>query len=196
MKRFIDILVASVLLVLLAGPLLLLYSIVRLTLGKPALFHQTRIGRHGKPFKLIKFRTMTGEFGPDGILLPDVHRLTRLGSFLRSTSLDELPELINVLRGEMSLVGPRPLILDYLPLYNSHQARRHEVLPGITGWAQINGRNSLSWQEKFQLDIWYVDHSSIILDIRILILTVVKVISMQGVNSSSDCPMPEFTGNN
>lgn len=194
MKRCFDVCVAAVALVLLAIPLLLLALLVRVRLGKPVLFSQLRPGMHGKPFRMIKFRTMTDARGPDGALLPDAQRLTSLGRFLRSTSLDELPELWNVLKGDMSLVGPRPLLMEYLPLYTPEQARRHEVRPGVTGWAQVNGRNALSWEEKFAHDVWYVDHTSVLLDIRILWMTVRKVLVRDGISAPGDATMPAFQG--
>lgn len=194
MKRCFDVCVAAVALVLLAIPLLLLALLVRLKLGKPVLFSQLRPGMRGKPFRMIKFRTMTDARGPDGALLPDAQRLTSFGRFLRSTSLDELPELWNVLKGDMSLVGPRPLLMEYLPLYTPEQARRHEVRPGVTGWAQVNGRNALSWEEKFAHDVWYVDHASVLLDIRILWMTVRKVLVRDGISAPGDATMPVFQG--
>ena len=189
-----DILMASAALMLLAPPLLLLSVLVRISFGSPVLFRQVRPGLHGRPFMVVKFRTMTDERGADGELLPDAQRLTAFGRFLRATSLDELPELWNVLRGEMSLVGPRPLLMEYLPLYSPEQARRHEVRPGITGWAQVNGRNALSWEERFKLDVWYVDHRSLGLDLRILWLTLRKVIVREGINAKGEATMPKFTG--
>ncbi|WP_460565516.1 sugar transferase [Hydrogenophaga aquatica] len=193
-KRIMDILMASAALMLLAPPLLLLSVLVRISFGSPVLFRQVRPGLHGRPFMMVKFRTMTDERGADGELLPDAQRLTAFGRFLRATSLDELPELWNVLRGEMSLVGPRPLLMEYLPLYSPEQARRHEVRPGITGWAQVNGRNALSWEERFKLDVWYVDHRSLGLDLRILWLTLRKVIVREGINAKGEATMPKFTG--
>lgn len=190
-----DVLLAGIALLLLVLPLLLLASLVRFRLGSPVLFRQARPGLHGRPFMMVKFRTMTDERGADGELLPDAQRLTSFGRFLRASSLDELPELWNVLRGEMSLVGPRPLLMEYLPLYSPEQARRHEVRPGITGWAQVNGRNALSWEERFKLDIWYVDHRSLWLDLRILWLTVRKVIVREGISAQGEATMPRFTGN-
>ena len=176
-------------------PLALLGFMVRSKLGGPVLFRQIRPGLHGRPFMMIKFRTMTDERGADGELLPDAQRLTPFGRFLRLTSLDELPELWNVLRGDMSLVGPRPLLMEYLPLYSPEQARRHELRPGITGWAQVNGRNALSWEERFKLDVWYVDHRSLWLDLRILWLTVRKVIMREGISAQGEATMSRFTGN-
>jgi len=194
MKRLFDLLVSLALLVVLAMPLLVLYAMVRRKLGSPALFRQVRPGLHGQPFMMVKFRTMTDERGPDGELLPDAQRLTAFGRFLRASSLDELPELWNVLRGEMSLVGPRPLLMEYLPLYSAEQARRHELRPGITGWAQVNGRNAVSWEERFRLDVWYVDHRSLWLDLRILWLTVRKVLVREGISAQGEATMPRFTG--
>ena len=194
MKRLFDLLLSLGGLLVLALPLLLLWVLVRRKLGSPVLFRQVRPGLQGRPFMMVKFRTMTDERGAEGELLPDARRLTSFGRFLRATSLDELPELWNVLRGEMSLVGPRPLLMEYLPLYSPEQARRHEVRPGITGWAQVNGRNSLSWEERFKLDIWYVDHRSLWLDLRILWLTVRKVIVREGISAQGEATMPKFTG--
>ena len=179
---------------LLALPLLGLIWLVRRKLGSPVFFRQVRPGMNGKPFEMVKFRTMTDERGPDGQLLPDAVRLTPFGRFLRSSSLDELPELWNVLKGDMSLVGPRPLLMEYLPLYSPEQARRHEVRPGVTGWAQINGRNAISWEDKFKLDTWYVDNQSLWLDIKILWLTVKKVLVREGISAPGDATMPVFTG--
>ncbi len=195
MKRLFDLLLSLGLLLALALPLLLLWALVRRKLGSPVLFRQVRPALHGRPFMMVKFRTMTDERGADGELLPDVQRLTPFGRFLRATSLDELPELWNVLRGEMSLVGPRPLLMEYLPLYSPEQARRHEVRPGITGWAQVNGRNALSWEERFELDVWYVDHRSLWLDLYILWLTVRKVILREGISAQGEATMPRFIGN-
>ena len=194
MKRLFDLTAAALGLLLLALPLLVLTLLVRRKLGRPAFFRQVRPGRHGRPFQMVKFRTMTDARDARGNLLPDGERLTRFGRFLRSTSLDELPELFNVLRGEMSLVGPRPLLMAYLPLYSPEQARRHEVRPGITGWAQVNGRNALSWEEKFAMDVWYVDHRSLWLDMKILVLTVRKVLARDGISAAGEATMPRFTG--
>jgi lipopolysaccharide/colanic/teichoic acid biosynthesis glycosyltransferase len=196
MKRLIDLLLSFLGLLILALPLLLLCILVRLKLGSPVLFCQIRPGLHGRPFTMVKFRTMIDERGADGELLPDARRLTAFGRFLRASSLDELPELWNVLRGEMSLVGPRPLLMEYLPLYSPEQARRHEVRPGITGWAQVNGRNAVSWEQRFKLDVWYVDHCSLWLDLRILWLTIRKVIVRDGISAHGEATMPRFTGNN
>ena len=195
MKRLFDLLLSLGGLLVLALPLLLLWVLVRHKLGSPVLFRQVRPGLHGRPFMMVKFRTMTDERSADGELLPDAQRLTSLGRFLRASSLDELPELWNVLRGEMSLVGPRPLLMEYMPLYSPEQARRHEVRPGITGWAQVNGRNTVSWEERLKLDVWYVDHSSLWLDLRILWLTVRKVILREGISAQGEATMPRFTGN-
>jgi lipopolysaccharide/colanic/teichoic acid biosynthesis glycosyltransferase len=175
--------------------LLLLTLLVRIIHGNPVVFTQVRPGLRGQPFKMFKFRSMTDTRGPDGEFLPDEERLTRFGAFLRSSSLDELPELVNVLRGEMSLVGPRPLLMQYLDRYTPEQARRHEVLPGITGWAQINGRNNVSWEAKFELDVWYVDHWSLWLDIQILFKTFWKVIAREGISEPGNATMHEFMGN-
>ena len=194
MKRVFDLSAAILGLLLLAVPLALLAWQVGRKLGSPVFFSQVRPGLHGKPFLMFKFRTMTDERDADGTLLSDAQRLTAFGRFLRASSLDELPELWNVLRGEMSLVGPRPLLMEYLPLYTPEQARRHEVRPGITGWAQVNGRNAISWADKFALDVWYVDHRSLLLDIRILWLTVRKVLMRDGISAPGDATMPKFEG--
>jgi len=194
LKRVIDVTGASAALVLLSPLLAVVALLVRLRMGPPVLFRQERPGRDGKPFAMTKFRTMTNRRGPDGALLPDADRLTRLGRFLRRTSIDELPELLNVVRGEMSLVGPRPLLMEYLPIYSAEQARRHEVRPGITGWTQVNGRNALTWDEKFALDVWYVDHRSTRLDIEILGRTVSQVFSGHGVSAPGHATMEPFRG--
>ena len=176
-------------------PVLALIALgVRLGKGRPVLFRQVRPGRHGRPFTLCKFRTMTDARDTKGDLLPDAERLTSFGRFLRSTSLDELPELWNVLKGDMSIVGPRPLLMQYLDQYTPEQARRHEVRPGITGWAQVNGRNTLTWEEKFAHDVWYVDHASLALDLRILFLTFKQVLVRDGISASGEATMPEFIG--
>lgn len=164
--------------------------------GAGAFFTQERPGRNGKIFKVIKFKTMTDERDVNGDLLPDEQRLTKVGKLIRSTSVDELPQLINVLKGDMALIGPRPLLPQYLPLYNKEQARRHEVRPGITGWAQVNGRNAISWAKRFELDVWYVDHCSFILDLRIIVLTIKKVFVREGISSETSATMEPFTGNN
>jgi len=183
-------------LLLLLAPLLLgLALLVRLAMGSPVLFCQKRPGLHGKPFVMYKFRTMRDMCDAQGNLLPDSQRLTRLGRFLRSTSLDELPELWNVLKGEMSLVGPRPLLMEYLDRYTPEQMRRHEVLPGITGWAQVNGRNAISWNERFRLDVWYVDHWSLWLDLKIIALTIWKIIRKEGISQPGQATMDKFMGN-
>lgn len=195
MKRFFDIVGSAVALALLALPLLVLIALVRSKLGAPVFFRQVRPGCRGKPFEMVKFRTMTDARGADGSLLPDAERLPPFGRWLRSTSLDELPELWNVLKGDMSLVGPRPLLMEYLPLYSPQQARRHEVRPGITGWAQINGRNDLAWNDKFSLDVWYVEERSISLDIRILWMTVKKVLMREGISATGEATMSKFIGN-
>lgn len=194
MKRLFDIILASLGLLLLTIPLLLLAWQVRRKLGSPVLFTQVRPGMHAQPFKMMKFRSMTSECGPDGKLLPDAVRLTPFGRWLRATSLDELPGLWSVLRGDMSLVGPRPLLMEYVPLYSPEQARRHEVRPGITGWAQVNGRNAISWEDKFKLDVWYVDNQSLWLDIKILWLTVKKVLVRDGISAEGEATMAKFTG--
>ena len=194
MKRLLDFIAALLGLIALALPLLLLMALIRRRLGSPVFFRQTRPGLHGQPFEMVKFRTMTDACGPDGALLPDAERLTPFGRVLRSTSLDELPELWNVLKGDMSLVGPRPLLMEYLPLYSPEQARRHAVRPGVTGWAQVNGRNAISWEEKFALDTWYVDHQSLLLDMKILWLTVKKVLVREGISAAGEATMGKFTG--
>jgi lipopolysaccharide/colanic/teichoic acid biosynthesis glycosyltransferase len=194
LKRALDLLISGVALLLLAPLLAALALLVRVKLGSPALFHQQRPGLNGKPFLMRKFRTMTDARSADGQLLPDAVRLTPLGRWLRATSLDELPELWNVLAGDMSIVGPRPLLMEYLPLYTPEQARRHEVRPGITGWAQVNGRNALSWEAKFDLDVWYVDHASLGLDLRILALTVRRILQPQGINAPGSATAEKFTG--
>ncbi|WP_416560463.1 sugar transferase [Limnohabitans sp. yimb22184] len=194
MKRLFDLLASALGLLMLAVPLALLVWQVRRKLGSPVLFTQVRPGLHGKPFKMVKFRTMTDERDASGALLHDAQRLTPFGRWLRASSLDELPELWNVLCGEMSLVGPRPLLMEYLPLYSPEQARRHEVRPGITGWAQVNGRNAISWADKFALDVWYVDHRSLWLDVLILWLTVRKVLVRDGISAAGEATMPRFEG--
>lgn len=194
MKRFFDLFAVLLLVSLLAIPFMILALLVRYKLGSPILFRQMRPGLSGRPFNMIKFRTMTNECGPDGINLPDEQRLIPFGQYLRVTSLDELPELWNVLKGDMSLVGPRPLLMEYLPLYTKEQARRHELRPGITGWAQVNGRNAISWEEKFKLDVWYVDNRSFWLDLKILWLTVIKVLKRDGISAQGEATMTKFTG--
>lgn len=194
LKRAFDIFCSALALLLFWPVLLILYVLVRVNLGSPALFRQQRPGLHGRPFMMVKFRTMLDALDADGNPLPDDVRLTRFGRLLRATSLDELPELWNVLKGDMSLVGPRPLLMEYLPLYSAEQARRHEVRPGITGWAQVNGRNALSWPDKFALDVWYVDNRSLLLDIRILLLTVKKVFVREGISADGQATTTRFTG--
>lgn len=197
LKRIIDFfIVLCVLLVI--WPFLLLITIWLhfANKGAGAFFTQARPGKDGKIFKVIKFKTMTDERDADGNFLPDAERLTKVGRFVRSTSIDELPQLVNVLKGDMALIGPRPLLPQYLPLYNKEQARRHEIRPGITGWAQVNGRNAISWTKKFELDVWYVDHCSFLLDVKIIILTIKKVFVREGISSETSATMEPFTGNN
>lgn len=194
-KRLFDLSVAVVAIFFLWPVLLVIAILVRVRLGAPVFFRQVRPGLHGKSFEMVKFRTMLDARDAQGNLLPDAERMTRLGRFLRSSSLDELPELWNVLKGEMSLVGPRPLLMEYLPLYSDEQRRRHEVRPGITGWAQVNGRNALSWDEKFKLDVWYVDNQSFWLDVKIIFLTVKKVLVRDGISAEGEATMSKFTGN-
>ena len=196
MKRLFDLVVALLLLPSIFLMCLMITLFVKIKLGSPVIFTQLRPGLNGKIFNMVKFRTMTDKCDLDGNLLPDSIRLTKFGKFLRSTSLDELPGLWNVIKGNMSLVGPRPLLVEYLPLYNDNQVRRHEVLPGITGWAQVNGRNAISWNEKFDLDVWYVDNQSIWLDVKILWLTVKKVIMRDGINQDGQATSEYFKGNN
>lgn len=193
-KRILDLLLTIPGILILSPLLLFITILVRVNFGSPIIFCQKRPGYKGKPFWVYKFRTMTNAHDPHDNLLPDSQRITRLGQVLRSSSLDELPELFNVLRGEMSLVGPRPLLMQYLERYSPEQARRHEVLPGMTGWAQINGRNALTWEEKFNLDVWYVDHWSFWLDIKIMLLTVVKVLRREGINQPGQATAEEFRG--
>lgn len=189
-----DIFGAGLGLLMLSPVILCLAWMIRRRLGSPVLFRQIRPGLNGRPFEMIKFRTMRDAVDSNGQPLPDEDRLTPFGRWLRSTSMDELPELWNVLRGDMSLVGPRPLLMEYLPLYSPEQARRHEVRPGITGWAQVNGRNAISWEEKFKLDVWYVDNHNLWLDIKILYLTVRKVFARDGISAQGEATMPKFTG--
>ena len=193
-KRIFDITASSAALVALSPILAVTAYKVKKNLGSPVLFRQTRPGLNGEPFEMLKFRTMLDAYDENGNLLPNEHRHTEFGNFLRSISLDELPELWNVLKGDMSLVGPRPLLMDYLPLYNEDQARRHKVRPGVTGWAQVNGRNAISWEEKFKLDTWYVDNQSLLLDLKIILLTLKKVVIKEGVNASETVTMTRFTG--
>lgn len=193
-KRLFDI-VASLLGLLLLSPVILFVAWqIRRKLGKPVLFRQVRPGVGGHPFEMIKFRTMRDAVEANGNALPDVERMTPFGNFLRSTSLDELPELWNVLKGDMSLVGPRPLLMEYLPLYSVEQYRRHELRPGVTGWAQVNGRNALSWEEKFELDVWYVDNRSFWLDLKIILMTLKKVFVREGISADGEATMSKFTG--
>ncbi len=195
-KRLLDFFISAAVL-LIVWPILLLIAIFLhfANRGAGAFFTQARPGKNGKIFKVIKFKTMTDEKDANGKLLPDAQRLTKVGKFIRSTSLDELPQLINVLKGDMALIGPRPLLPEYLPLYSKEQARRHEVRPGITGWAQVHGRNAISWQEKFKLDVWYVDHCSLLVDIKIVFMTINKVIKREGISSATSVTMERFTGN-
>lgn len=194
MKRIFDIVLAALAIAGLFPVIIVVSILVRIKLGGPIFFTQVRPGLHGKPFKMVKFRTMRNAVDKCGEPLPDALRMTAFGRLLRSTSLDELPELWNVLKGEMSMVGPRPLLLQYLPLYSIDQNRRHEVRPGVTGWAQVNGRNSISWDEKFELDVWYVDNSSLWLDVKILLLTVKKVLVRDGISQENSATMAPFTG--
>ena len=193
-KRILDIIGAAAGLVFLSPVLLAIAIIIRRQIGAPVLFRQLRPGLKGRSFQMVKFRTMLDAYGPDGKALPDHLRLTRFGRVLRSTSLDELPELWNVLKGDMSLVGPRPLLVEYLDLYTREQARRHDVRPGITGWAQVNGRNAVSWEDRFRLDVWYVDHRSFWLDLRIILMTLSKVIAREGISAAGEATMPKFKG--
>jgi len=194
MKRSFDLIATGLGLLVLAPWLLLLALLVWIRLGAPVLFRQPRVGRDGRIFTLCKFRTMTEAKDAFGRLRSDAERLTAFGRWLRATSLDEFPTLLNVLAGDMSLVGPRPLLVEYLPLYSSRQARRHEVRPGVTGWAQVNGRNALGWEQKFELDVWYVEHRSFALDLRILFLTVAKVFRREGISAAGEVTMPRFAG--
>lgn len=193
-KLVVDLFVAFAALVFLSPLLVVVVLLVRWRLGAPVFFTQQRPGYGGRPFELLKFRTMTNQLDASGALLPDAQRLTPFGRWLRATSLDELPELINILRGEMSFIGPRPLLMQYLPLYSAQQARRHNVKPGFSGWAQINGRNALSWEEKFRLDVWYVDHQSFWLDLRIFFITAWKVIRREGISAAGEATMAPFMG--
>lgn len=194
MKRLFDIVACLAALILFTPVMLIVAWKIRNKLGAPVFFRQIRPGLDGKPFEMVKFRTMRNAIDNEGNLLPDAERMVPFGNFLRSSSLDELPELWNVLRGDMSLVGPRPLLMEYLPLYSSEQYRRHEVRPGVTGWAQINGRNALSWEEKFKLDVWYVDNRSFWLDLKILFLTIKKVLRRDGISAEGEATMAKFTG--
>lgn len=196
MKRILDFSVSLCMIIIFSVVIILTWGLVKLKLGSPAIFKQPRPGLNGKVFYVYKFRTMTDERDENGYLLPDELRLTKFGNILRKLSLDELPQLINVLKGDMSFVGPRPLLVEYLPLYNEQQARRHNVRPGITGWAQVNGRNAISWEQKFEYDIWYVENQSIWLDIKILVLTVKKVFISEGITQEGQATMQKFTGSN
>ena len=195
LKRIIDITIASTALILLSPVYLIVAHKVKKNLGSPVLFRQVRPGLHGKPFEMIKFRTMKDAVDEQGNPLPDSERLTPFGQMLRSTSLDEMPELWNVIKGDMSIVGPRPLLMEYLPLYNQEQAKRHDVRPGMTGHAQVNGRNAISWEEKFKLDTWYVENQSVWLDFKIMLKTVKKVLAKDDINAENDATMPKFNGN-
>ncbi|KGU84302.1 sugar transferase [Pseudomonas mediterranea] len=195
MKRVVDFAGAFMGLIILSPVIVVVAILIKHKLGGPVLFRQVRPGREGKPFEMIKFRTMRDAYDHNNAPLPDAQRMTPFGSFLRSSSLDELPELWNVLKGDMSLVGPRPLLMEYLPLYNERQYLRHRVRPGVTGWAQINGRNALSWPEKFELDVWYVENRSFWLDLQIIALTVKKVMKKDGISASGEATMSKFTGN-
>lgn len=192
LKRTFDFIASLLGLIILSPVLFIVSGMVRIKLGSPVLFRQVRPGINGKPFKMMKFRTMTNEKDANGNLLPNEERMTQFGSFLRSASLDELPELINVLKGEMSLVGPRPLLMDYIPYFTKEQKRRHELKPGITGWAQVNGRNAIGWEKKLELDIWYVENRSLWLDLKILYTTVKKVIIRDGITHEGNMSMPRF----
>ncbi len=193
-KRFFDIFFSLFFIVILSPILLIVCLLVRIKLGSPIFFRQKRPGLHGKVFTMFKFRSMIDKKDAEGNLLPDTDRLTRLGKFLRSTSIDELPELYNILKGDMSFVGPRPLLVKYLECYTPEQARRHEVKPGLTGWAQVNGRNAISWEEKFKLDVWYVDNWNLLLDTKILWMTIIKVFRREGISAEGEATMCEFTG--
>ena len=194
MKRLFDLILCLLGFLFFAIPLMILTGLVYVNLGRPIFFCQMRPGLNGKPFKMIKFRTMSNKKSSNGALLPDAARLTRFGNFMRATSLDEIPTLLNVLRGDMSMVGPRPLLLEYLPRYTPEQARRHTVVPGITGWAQVNGRNAITWEKKFQLDLWYIDNQTLVLDLKILLLTFKKVVLRDGINPKNELTTPEFRG--
>ncbi len=194
MKRLFDFFAALIALIVFSPILFVVAVLVRRKLGSPVLFSQIRPGLNGKPFRMVKFRTMLDANDEKGNPLPDDQRLTKFGGFLRSTSLDELPELWNVLKGDMSLVGPRPLLMEYLPLYTPQQAKRHDVRPGVTGWAQINGRNAISWNEKFKLDTWYVEHRTMSLDLKIILLTIKKVLIRDGISAEGEVTMSKFTG--
>ena len=194
-KRILDILSSIIGLLVLAPVIFIIAFLIHRELGSPVLFCQVRPGKGQKPFEMIKFRTMRDAVDNDGIPLPDSERIAPFGNFLRNSSLDELPELWNVLKGDMSLVGPRPLLMEYLPVYSNEQARRHNVRPGITGWAQVNGRNAISWEEKFKYDVWYVDNHDLFLDLKIIWMTIKKVIAREGISADGEATMPKFTGN-
>ena len=195
LKRIFDLLVSSTAIVCLSPVFIILYALIRTKLGSPVLFTQVRPGRYGKLFSIIKFRTMLNTRDENGALLPDEDRMTGFGTWLRNSSLDELPELFNVLKGEMSIVGPRPLLIEYLPLYSKEQSRRHNVRPGITGWAQVNGRNTITWDKKFSLDTWYVDNHSLVLDLKIIFLTIKKVLDKSGIDDDRGVGQEKFKGN-
>lgn len=195
MKRIFDFICSLLFLVILSPIILIVSILVRIKLGSPIFFKQERPGLHGKPFFVYKFRTMTDDKDANGELLPDHIRLTSFGKLLRKLSIDELPQFYNVLKGELSLVGPRPLLMEYLPLYSDEQARRHDVKPGITGWAQVNGRNAITWEDKFKLDVWYVDNQSFLLDLKILWMTVIKVVKSEGISANNHVTISKFTGN-
>lgn len=194
LKKMLDFLFAATGILLISPLLTIIAFLVLFFHGRPILFRQIRPGLHQMPFEIYKFRTLIDKRGPNGDLLPDEQRLTRFGKFLRRTSLDELPELFNVLKGDMSLVGPRPLLMEYLELYSSEQARRHEMRPGITGWAQVNGRNAISWEEKFKHDLWYIDHWSLFLDLKIIFMTIVNILKMEGINQPGQATAEKFKG--
>lgn len=196
MKRLIDFFISFLAIIILSAPIFIVAIVVKIVIGSPIIFKQKRPGLNGKPFYIKKFRTMTNETNTKGELLPNEQRITKAGSIIRKLSLDELPQLFNVLKGEMSFVGPRPLLMEYLPLYNEEQARRHDVRPGITGWAQVNGRNNISWEERFKLDVWYVDNRSFLLDIKILFLTILKVFKRADINPDDKAFIEKFKGSN
>ena len=193
-KRLFDIVVAGASLIVLAPILLLVALLIRTKLGKPIFYRQTRPGLHGKPFEILKFRSMLEAYDENGDPLPNAQRMTSFGQFLRSASLDELPELWNILKGDMSIVGPRPLLMEYIPLYSKQQRRRHDVPPGLTGWSQINGRNAISWEEKFELDVWYVENASFLLDLKIIVMTLIKLLRRDGISHAGDVAMPRYKG--
>lgn len=196
MKRFFDLSVSIVITILLSPFILTIAACIFIAMGRPVIFTQIRPGLYGKSFQIYKFRTMNDTRDSSGTLLADRIRLTAFGKFIRRFSLDELPQLFNVLKGDLSIVGPRPLLMQYLPRYTPEQARRHEAKPGITGWAQVNGRNAISWEEKFKLDVWYVDHQSFLLDMKIIWLTFIKILKREGISADGHATMPEFTGSN